>query len=350
MSDSVITSPRNNAFFFVLEKCEEVFLQAWKSNTMHHAWILSGPQGVGKATLAYKIARFLLWADESKKESYNSLNVPEDSMVFQQVAGGSHPDLRVLERDYIETDKKKIISAIRKGEPMDEEKLAELKKSSFIRIDEVRKIIEFLSMTSLNDGWRVVIIDSADDMNKSAANALLKILEEPPAKTVLLLICHNPGLLLPTIRSRCAKLPLNILDKQQTAMLLRRYRSHLNEAMVNKLAEMSGGSIGRAIKYADFNVVKIYDDLCEILYAKGNFSLKKMLDFCDEMSADNDTFLLLEELLCKFIKDNMEGCKDKESLYSCWQELRKNFADCSNINMDKRIMLINLLSKICQVL
>lgn len=350
MAEELNISPRNNSFLLGQDQAQEMFLHAYKTNTMHHAWILGGIQGCGKATLAYRIARFLLSADDKKRETYTSLNVSENSPVFQQVASGSHPDLLVVERDYIETDRKKIISAIKHGEAMDETELAGLKKSAFIRVDDVRKVNDFLAKTSFNDGWRTVIIDSADEMNKNAANALLKILEEPPARTVLLLISHNPGMLLPTIRSRCAKLPVRTLDEDEVASLLRRYRSDLNEAMIAKLAAMSGGSIGKAIQYADIDAADIYEQMCAIFCARGNYSLSGVLDFAAEMAGDADKFEVLQELILKFIKENMVNCRDAEALYACWNETRRSFADCTNVNMDKRFMLINLLTKICKVL
>ena len=343
-------SPQNNSYLLGQEEAENVFLQAWKNNTMHHAWILSGEKGIGKATLAYRIARFLLTADKNNKDKYNSLNVSPDNPVFQQIAKGSHPDMIVLERDYIETDKRKIISAIKKGEVMDEMELASLKRSAFIRVDDVRKVNEFLQKTSFNDGWRVVIVDSADDMNKSSANALLKILEEPPARTVLLLISHNMGSLLPTIRSRCAKLQLKTLSDMQVGSLLRRYRSELSETMISRLVEMSGGSIGKAISYADEDAVGVYDDMCRLLCAKQNYSLNELLEFCDMAASTPEAFALTEELLLKFLKDSMPDCRDKEEMYALWNETRKKFADCSGVNMDKRLMLINLINKICKVL
>ena len=349
MADDINITPKNNSFLLGQEKAEQVFLQAWKNQNMHHAWILNGPKGIGKATLAYRIARFLLWADENEKEKYTSLNVPEDSTVFKQVATGSHLDLMLVERDYIETDRKKIIKAIQKGEVPDEEELSTMKKSAFIRVDDVRKVNEFLSKTSFNNNWRVVIIDSADDMNKNAANALLKILEEPPAHTVLLLISHNAGML-PTIRSRCAKLQLQMLDANITASLLRRYRPHLNEAMISKVAEMCPQSIGQAILYADLDAVGMYDKLCKILYYKQKFTLSELLDFCSDAVANADGFDLLQELILKFIRENMPQCQDVEALYSCWDETNRMFADCQNINMDKKQMLINLITKICKVL
>ncbi|MBP5215930.1 MAG: DNA polymerase III subunit delta' [Alphaproteobacteria bacterium] len=350
MSEPEVITPRNNSFILGQEAAEETFLRAWKGNNMHHAWILSGPKGVGKATMAFRIARFLLSYDGEDKEKQNSLNISENSNIFKQVAGGSHPDLLVVERDYIETDKRKLIASIRKGEVLSPEDMAELKKSAFIRVDEIRKVNDFLAKTSFSEGWRVVIIDSADDMNKSAANALLKILEEPPAKTVLLLISHNPGTLLATIRSRCAKLPLKRLSDNEVASLLRRYRSDLNENMIAKLAELSEGSIGKAILYADVDGPKIYNDLAEIILRKRNFSLNKMLEFCEDVAADADKFSILPALFTKLLKENFSECQDKEALYNLWNDSRKMFEDCDNINMEKRVMLINLLNELCKVL
>lgn len=350
MAETTNILPQKNGFLLGQDDAQNMFLRAWQTDTLHHAWILSGPQGIGKATLAYRIARFLLWADDNDKQKYSSMNVPEDSNIFQQVASGSHPDLMVLERDYTETDKKKIISAIRKGEALDDNELSALKKSAFIRVDDVRKVSSFLTKTSFNDGWRVVIMDSADEMNRNAANALLKILEEPPAKTVLLLVSHNPSLLLPTIRSRCAKLPLHTLQSAEVSSLLRRYRPELNEKMIAALAEMSGGSIGKAVLYADNNAVGLYDDLCAILYAKKQLSVGKMLDFCAEVAGDAEKFGIMQELIIKFLKENMPSCADKEEIYACWNKARQMFADCVNVNMDKRMMLIKLLTDISKAL
>ena len=346
MSEEQVITPQNNNYLLGQEEAEQIFLQAWQQNNMHHAWILSGPQGIGKATLAYRIARFLLSGAKMPK----SLQTDDKSFIFQQVANNSNPDLMVVEKDYIETDRKKILSAIKKGENIDDEMLSGLKKSAFIRVDDIRKVSEFLSKTSFNDGWRVVIIDSADDMNKNAANALLKILEEPPAKTILLLISHNIGTLLPTIRSRCAKLPLKTLSMNDVASLLRRYRPQLKEEKVLKLAKISGGSIGRAIKYADADALELYEDMQNIIMSGHNLNLQQTLDFCAQAAADADKFAILEELLLRFIKEMMQSNKHIEELYQFQTEMQKMFADCLNINMDKKMMLINLLTELNKVL
>lgn len=350
MTEQMNLPPRCNSFLLGQTDAEDIFLRAWQNDTLHHAYILHGIPGIGKATLAFRMARFLLWADKNNKDNIKSLNVPENSDIFKQVATGSHPDLLVVERDYIENDRRKIISAIRKGEALDDEELSSLKKSAFIRVDDIRKINEFLAKTSFNDGWRVVIIDCADDMNKNAANALLKILEEPPAKTVLFLISHNIGTLLPTIQSRCAKLPCRHLQDTEVASLLRRYRPELSETMIDKLTVLSRESIGKAVLYADTDAVKIYDKLCELLYAKSAMKTADLLDFCSEMAADAEKFMICQSLLLRFLQENMPSAQDKEAVYTCWNDAQRMFSDCVNINMDKRMMLINLLTSTAKVL
>lgn len=349
MSDTEFLPQKNNYLIGHTEE-ENTFLQAWKNNAMHHAWILSGAEGIGKATLAYRIARFLLWADPSKREQYKSLDVPVFSSTFQQVSKGSHPDLKVLQRDFIETDRKKIISAIQKGEALDDDDLSNLKRSAYIRVDDVRQINTFLSKTSFNEGWRIVIIDSVDDLNQNASNALLKILEEPPVKTLLLLISHNMVKLMPTIRSRCAKLTMKALTDTDVASLIRRYRPQVNEQKVQRLVNLSGGSIGRALLYADTDADEIYATLSSLLSAPNSASTTQIIDFSAQMAADSDKFDILQELLIKFLKQRLPSSHDPENLSRYWEIINDMFSDCRYINMDKKLMLINLLSDISRVL
>lgn len=350
MSEAKIINPRNNNYLLGQDDAEAMFLQSWKSGNVHHAWLLSGRKGIGKATFAYRIARFLLWADINDKEKYNSLNVPESSAIYKQVANGSYPDMKVLERGLIDSEKRKVLKAIQNGDPLSEGEVAELKKSAFIKIDEVREVVDFLSKTSFNDNWRIVIIDSADDMNRNAENALLKILEEPPAKTVILLICNNLGKLLPTIRSRCIKVNMRSLEYNEIASLLRRYRPDLTEKNIEKISAMSSGSIGEAIKYADCDAVGIYDNLCRIIFSKGQVNVSEMLSFCRDLAADTDKFLLSEELFYKLFHELLEQGGKSEEIYKCLQNCRKMFSDCALINMDKTLMLLNLLNDIIKVL
>ena len=181
-------SPKKNNFLLGHEEAEQFLKTAWQDSKLHNSLLISGAEGIGKATLAYKFAKFVL--------SHSNLDVDVEKLIVNN----SHPDFKVIERDFTDTDKRKIIKAIKDGDAMGDDELKGLKKSAFIKVDEVRTINEFLSKKSGTDGWRIVIIDSIDDMNANSANAVLKILEEPPAKTLIILISHNPNRLLPTDR------------------------------------------------------------------------------------------------------------------------------------------------------
>ena len=340
--------PRKNSYLLGFEKEEQFLLEAWKNNTLHNSLLFSGIEGIGKATLAYKFARFVLYADYNQKDSYTTLNIPEDSGVFNLVANNSHPDLKIIERDYTDTDKKKVLKAIKDGEQLSDDELKDLKKSAFIRIDDVRMVNEFLSKRSGNDGWRVVIIDSIDDVNTASANAILKILEEPPHKTLMLLISHNPNRLLPTIKSRCAKLNLRPLDEKDVASLLRRYRPELNEKQVKELAELSSGSIGKAIMYADNDALNVYQKLSKIVYAKDKFVLSDVLDFCNTYSADDESYALAQELILKFIAENIHHTGNLEEFAKSWDETIKIFSETAGLNLDKRQALMNIIVNLCK--
>ncbi len=158
------------------------FSDAWKRGALHHAWLLAGPKGVGKATFAREAATRVLADAAGPPVDAPALETPEDHRIARLVEAGSHPDLRWLER-------------------LVNDKTNNLARN--ITVDQVRSLGDLFDLTPALSPWRVVVIDSIDDLEKSAANALLKMLEEPPANTIFFLVSHSPGRLLPTIRSRC---------------------------------------------------------------------------------------------------------------------------------------------------
>lgn len=177
-------SPRQTERLYGQSTAEQGFLDAFNSGRLHHAWIVTGPAGIGKATLAYRIARFL-FAGSSERDMFGgSLDIDPATTAARLVANLAHPELLVLRRPYDFKSKK---------------------LKSEITVDEVRRLRSFLSMGA-GEGWRVVIVDPVDELNANAANALLKSLEEPPKRTVFLLMSSAPDRLLPTIRSRCRTL------------------------------------------------------------------------------------------------------------------------------------------------
>ena len=343
-----ITEPRANAYLIGHKEAEDAFLNAWKSNKLHNSWLLCGEKGIGKATLAYKMARFLLSADEMKKETYQNIDVSDKSQVFQQIADCACYNLKSIERDYTEEDKKKIIKAIKAGEPLSDEGLQNLKKSAVIKIDEVRTINEFMFKTSYDDRWKIVIIDSVDDMNINSANALLKILEEPPTKSMLILISHNPNSLLATIKSRCNRVNLNPLTENEVASLLRRYRPETDETSVKKIAAMSEGSIGKAINYVDNDILGMNDKLCKVLSAGPRFKINDLLDFADAAVEDEQSYLMAKGVILKFLCEQVESGSLVEEMTEIWQNALKIFAETERINMDKKHGIINIVYQICK--
>ena len=338
-----IVYPNLNPYLIGHDAELNLFLSAYNNGALHHGWLITGDEGIGKATLAYKIARFLLSAEDGK--TYTSLDIPVDSPVFAQVAQKSHPDFKVLERDFTETDKKKLIKAIKDGEDSGEEMRQGLKRSAVIKVEDVRDVVSFLSKKSFNDNWRVVIVDSADDLNTSSANALLKILEEPPLKSILLLISHNPGKLLPTIRSRCAKLALKPLTESDVASLLRRYMPSLKEAEVQGLAKIAGGSIGRALKYAENDALEMYETIKKICYGGAKCDGQLLLDLATDVAADEDCWDLFAELICRFARDNLAGAEHPREMYEAYENALKILDETVRLNMDKKQAVLQILAK-----
>ena len=213
--------PQANPDLFGHARAESVLLRALTSGRLPHAWLLRGPRGVGKATLAYRFARRLLAGDDHERAATDPAHP-----VFRMVAKKAHPDLRVLER---------IVNP----------KTGKLSKE--ILVDQVRLADDALYATAARAGRKVLVIDPADELNSSGANALLKLLEEPPASVVLLLVCQRPGLLPQTILSRCAQLPLTPLPTADLLAGLARLAPTLAEDRRASLAELAEGSIGRAL-------------------------------------------------------------------------------------------------------
>lgn len=343
-------TPKTNTFLLGHKEAENVFLSAWKNSSLHNSLLICGEKGIGKATLAYKIIKFLLTADEKNKEKYQNIDTDFNSVIVRQIEEGACYNLKVIERDYVEDDKKKIIKAIKDGNPLAEDDLAKLRKSAVIKIDEVRTINEFMSKTSYDNNWRIVLIDSIDDMNINSANALLKILEEPPAKSMLILISHNPDKLLPTIKSRCSRLNLKPLAENDVATLLRRYNTKLSEVEVKKIAAMSDGSIGKALVYADNNFLQCYDNLSRIAFSGTNFKIADVLDFADFAAAEEENYELAKDVVLRFLVENAKGGEKVEALLEIWQDSIKMFEEIARINMDKKQAFITIIYRICNVM
>ncbi|MBL3608398.1 DNA polymerase III subunit delta' [Rhodovulum sulfidophilum] len=258
--------PRDTVRLIGQGAAEAAFLDAFTGGRMHHGWLITGPRGVGKATLAWSVARFLLTRPAAAEgaglfgaaPAPDSLAVPADHPVARRMAAQSEPGLFVLRRG--PNDKGNALSAE-------------------IRVDDVRRLKSFFALSSAEGGRRVVIVDTADEMNASAANALLKLLEEPPANATLLLVSHSPARLLPTIRSRCRELRLGPLGPAEMAEALA--QAGQDDSQGAALAELSGGSVGEAIRLARNDGLALYADLVALLAGHPRLDRMRLLKFAE---------------------------------------------------------------------
>ena len=268
--------PRHAAAVIGHDAAAEDFLSSAHAHRLHHAWLITGPRGVGKATLAWQIARWLL-ADGRD----DSLNIPSDSPVARRVAALSEPRLHLVRRGF-------------------DDKTGRLKAE--IGVDDIRALLSFFHMSAAEGGRRVAIVDAADDMNGAAANALLKMLEEPPKGGVILLIAHQPARLLPTIRSRCRELRLAPLSPENMARVLTPLGV---DAGAEALAALSGGSVGEALRLDGQDGLKVYAQIVDLFATLPRFDRLKARDLAEgaggRATADGDPFDLRITLLDRFL-------------------------------------------------
>ncbi|MCH8863613.1 MAG: DNA polymerase III subunit delta' [Proteobacteria bacterium] len=244
--------PRLTAELLGHEKAQRQLLEAHTAGRLHHAWLLTGPRGIGKATLAYRFARYLLtkgsegqgadarpglFGEALEGTTGEAMALQPDHPVFRRVAAGGHGNLRILQRSV-------------------DEKTGKMRQE--ITVGDVRKLHRFFASTAAEEGWRIVIVDAADDMNRNAANALLKILEEPPEKSILLLVAHRPGVLPATIRSRCQALALSPLTEEQVVGVVSARLPELSGEDHLALARLGAGAPGRALALAGEGGLDLY--------------------------------------------------------------------------------------------
>jgi len=283
-AEAATPSPRANPDLAGHESVERELRRLVEAGRLPHAILLSGPRGIGKATLAFRFARFLLASADHPTKAFaeGGLAIDPEYGIFHRVAAGGHADLLTVERAY-DPRRRRLRSEI--------------------VVDDAREITSFFRLTAAEEGWRVVIIDGAEEMNRSAANALLKILEEPPRLALLLLTCHTPGRLLPTIRSRCRRFPLVPLARAVVMQLLRRYRPELAQSEVEALAGLSDGSIGRALELAQAGGLALYRSVLEMLAQLPQLDVIRLHAFADQLARPDaeDAYRVGGELLLRLL-------------------------------------------------
>ncbi len=282
--------PRANPILLGHDAAEATLLESLRGGRMHHAWLITGPEGVGKATLAYRFARRLLAGTPPD----DSLALDPGDPVFRRVKAGSHADLLTIERGFDDQRKR---------------------RRTMIAVEDIRGIAGFMSLTPAEGGWRVAIVDGAAEMNTASANALLKILEEPPARSVLLLVCAAPGRLLPTIRSRCRRLRLAALPEATMEVLLAGYLPDLSADERGRLITLAEGSPGRALALAAEEGLALAVLVDEILAALPDLPPNAGHDLADKLGRGDgfSTFMdLLRAAIASAVREAARGRADPE--------------------------------------
>jgi len=283
------------------------------------AWLITGPQGIGKATLAYRIARYLLRFGATAEGPEDLATAPKDP-VSQQVTAGAHPGLLVLRRAVNE----------RTGKLM-----------NVLSVEEVRKLSSFFGMTSGAGGWRIAIIDTADDMNDAAANALLKTLEEPPARAMILVLSHNPGRLVSTIRSRCQRIDLRPLSDAEVEAALKQKLPDLDDDERASLARLSAGSIGTALVLAAGEGVAFAREADRLIEKAPHPDVPALLSLGDKLSRVTDGLEIFGTFLANALSDRIraKGASGVAGL-DCWieasEKVRSKFGRSSALYLDLR--------------
>ncbi|MEM7455635.1 MAG: DNA polymerase III subunit delta', partial [Planctomycetota bacterium] len=280
--------PRETRQIFGHDAAEATVLQAFADKRLHHAWLLTGPAGIGKATLAWSMARFLIATPDPGNTGLfgptslpDNLGIEPDHPVARRVLAGSEPNL----------------ASVRRGP---NEKTGRLRDE--IVVDDIRALHRFFGLSAPDGGRRVVIVDAADEMNVSAANALLKMLEEPPDRTTLLLVSHQPSRLLPTIRSRCRTLRLAPLGPEDMrAALDEAGAASLSEIEAAHLAVLSSGSVGMALRLLALDGLETYGELMGLLGTLPRLDRPRARALADKVAARGagerlDLLLLLTDI------------------------------------------------------
>jgi DNA polymerase III subunit delta' len=320
--------PRRRTDLIGHRGAEDTLLRQLGSGRMHHGWLFAGPRGIGKATLAYRLARFLLaFPDLRAATERTSLFVPAEAPVAHRIAARGHADLITLERAY-------------------DAKTERLKTE--IAVDDVRKASAFFGRTAGEGGWRICIVDAAEDLNTESANALLKILEEPPSRSLFILVSHQAGRLLATIRSRCLRLDLSPLTVAEAVAVVATMADQPGDE-IERAARLSKGSPGRALELLNSQGAKYFDLLRQIMSRSQNIDLAAKISIADGLQGRDmaEDFTIFSELLLSLVGDLARRAAltgQGAALARAHEEIGHSLRLANALNLDRRQTILEALT------
>jgi DNA polymerase-3 subunit delta' len=322
--------PREQLALFGHEAAERAFLEAAASGRLHHAWLIGGPKGVGKATLAYRMARMLL-AQPRTGAPARTLEVAKEHPVQRLIAAQAHPNLAILRRAPA-TDKKAA--------------------STTIPVDAVRKAMGLFASTAADGGYRVCIVDSADDLIAASANALLKMVEEPPPRSIFLIVSHAPQRVLPTIRSRCRRLTLRPLApadvRRAVGSLGPPWTEHAPEALEAAIG-MGEGSVRRTLEMLDEGKIRLVRDVSAALRALPQIDAKAVLSLSESLARKDgeEAYALALDTVLRWAGDELRGkaalgAARLAPLAEACEKVARAAREAGEYNLDRRPLVISM--------
>lgn len=323
-TDESVRHPRDTLDLFGHDDAESALLEGYKSGRIPHAWLMGGPPGIGKATLAYRMARFVLAHPDPSAagvQKSKTLAVAADNRAARRISAQAHGDLLVLERVINEKTDKLYTE---------------------IRVDDVRRSIGFFGSTASEGGWRVAIIDSVDELNAEGENALLKVLEEPPPRSLLLLVSHAPGRVLPTIRSRCRRLLLRPLDANDVARAVAAATGGSpTNADIRAAADAADGSVGRALSLLDGSELALRQRVLDLLAQLPNPDPRALHGLGDALVINEPQKLaafidIVNDWLSLRLANGPQDKRQLACLAEAWERINSSARDADIYNLDRK--------------
>jgi DNA polymerase-3 subunit delta' len=329
--------PRATTALFGHAEAEQALLEAYRSGRMPHAWLIGGPPGTGKATLAYRLARFVLAHPDpgsAAVQAATSLALDPNHPVVRRVAAQAQADLLVLERT--EGDNGKL--------------------RRFIAVDHVRRSVSFFGSTAGEGGWRVAIVDSVDELNQEGANALLKVLEEPPPRALLLLVSHAPGRVLPTLRSRCRRLLLRPLTPSEVAQAVAAALGRPADEEVLAAAQAAEGSVARALALIDGEALGLREHVLGLLGRLPQRDPKALHALGDALGGTEPaTLIAFLDTVNGWLSDQVEqGAAEGATaarlarMAEAWDEINRAARDVEIYNLDRKPLVFSVFDTLAE--
>jgi DNA polymerase-3 subunit delta' len=328
VQDAEVPHPRATTALHGHADAEQAVLDAYRGGRMPHAWLIGGPRGIGKATLAYRMARFVFaYPDQTSAavRQATSLTLPPDNPAVRRVAAQGHSDLLALERTEGDNGKLRTV----------------------IQVDDVRRTIGFFGSTAGEGGWRICIVDAADELNAAGANALLKILEEPPAKSLLLVVSHSPGRLLPTIRSRCRRLALRPLGAEDVARAAAdALGREADEPEMKAAAIASDGSVARALDLLGGTALKVREQVNTLLTALPAVDPRSLHALGDALGRDESALTAFVDAVRDWLsaRVTVAGAEPahRARMADAWDKLNAAARDVEIFHLERKPFVFNV--------